>query len=283
MSCITSVSYKVLFNGEASSGFKPGCGLRQGDPLSLYIFIPVKVSTGGPGISHLFFADDLILFGQATVKQAAIMKRCIDMFCDSSGQQTVGETKQRGGLGIKCMRKANQALLVKASWRLMKDEESLWSKVISCKYIKGRSLVEAVNDKGRKSSVWRGILYDAKFIIEGLLWRVGNGKTISFWNDNWVPNIRIVREHSLIELDNQDLSLKVESFLVGSSWNLGMLYKYLPNDLVRCICSIHAGYNGSGKDKAIWERTKDGNFTVNTAYNTMNGLEKNAEWKWNGI
>ncbi|KAL5762377.1 hypothetical protein ACOSP7_018641 [Xanthoceras sorbifolium] len=271
MSCITSVSYKVLFNGEASSGFKPRCGLRQGDPLSSYIFvlcieklshiilksltekkwIPVKVSRGGPGISHLFFADDLILFGQATIKQAAIMKRCIDMFCDSSGQQTVGETKQRGGLGIKCMRKANQALLAKASWRLMKDEESLWSKVISCKYIKGRSLVEAVNDKGRKSSVWRGILYDAKCIVEGLLWR--------------------------------DLSLKVKSFLVGGSWNLGMLYKYLPNDLVRCICSIHAGYNGSGKDKAIWGRTKDGNFTVTTAYNTMNGLEKNAKWKYNGI
>ncbi|KAL5782362.1 hypothetical protein ACOSP7_007391 [Xanthoceras sorbifolium] len=99
------------------------------------------------------------------------------------------------------MRKANQALLAKASWRLMKDEE------------KGSCMV---------------------------------------------PNVLL------------------KGYYGG--WEM-----YLPNDLVSCICSIHAGYNGSGEDKAIWERTKDGNFTVNTAYNAMNGLEKNAEWKWKGI
>ncbi|KAL5785288.1 hypothetical protein ACOSQ2_007680 [Xanthoceras sorbifolium] len=139
--------------------------------------------------------------------------------------ETVGETKQRGGLGIQCMRKANQALLAKASWRLMKDEESLWSKVISCKYIKGRSLVDAVNDKGRKSCVWRGIF---------------------FWNDNWVPNIGILREHSLIELDNQDLSLKVESFL----WRCAKIFDErfcMPIDIRKVIYRIVKEWNDSCK------------------------------------
>ncbi|KAK3222789.1 hypothetical protein Dsin_009814 [Dipteronia sinensis] len=48
---------------------------------------PVKISRGGPAISHLFFTNDLILFGQASLQQAQVMKDYIDIFCDLSGQQ----------------------------------------------------------------------------------------------------------------------------------------------------------------------------------------------------
>ena len=128
VSCITNVTYRVIVNGEMSEVFRPQCGIRQGDPLSPYIFVlcmeklshiihqklhdgvwkPVKTSRGGPDIYHLFFADDLILFGKASLQQAIVMREALDLFCDLSGQQ-VSFPKSR----IHCSRNVNGILAKK--------------------------------------------------------------------------------------------------------------------------------------------------------------------------
>lgn len=86
--CISSPTMQVLWNGEALEEFTPSRGIRQGDPISPYLFvlcierlfqaietkvnegrwIPIQVSRGGPKISHLAFADDLIFFTEASIE-----------------------------------------------------------------------------------------------------------------------------------------------------------------------------------------------------------------------
>lgn len=45
-------------------------------------------------LSHLFFADDLLLFGHATPSQVALTKRLLDHFCSLSGQKvSMAKTK----------------------------------------------------------------------------------------------------------------------------------------------------------------------------------------------
>ncbi|OMO51807.1 reverse transcriptase [Corchorus capsularis] len=105
MFCVENASMSVLWNGEKTEFFQPGRGLRQGDPISPYLFVlcmerlghlilhevqngswkPIVMGRGGPSISHLFFADDLFLFGRATEQQANVIRQVLDAFCDASG------------------------------------------------------------------------------------------------------------------------------------------------------------------------------------------------------
>lgn len=90
----------VLWNGEKVAPFEVGRGLRQGDPLAPYLFIlamevlsweiqeevrkgtwaPFKASRGGTGVSHLFFADDLMLFSEASELQIKRIMNCLESF-----------------------------------------------------------------------------------------------------------------------------------------------------------------------------------------------------------
>lgn len=100
MSCITSVTYSVKCNGSLLDVIVPSRGLRQGDPLSSYLFVfiadglsnlltreikrgsmtALKVPRGSPGISNLLFADDSLPFFKATVEQAKRVKEVLEVF-----------------------------------------------------------------------------------------------------------------------------------------------------------------------------------------------------------
>jgi hypothetical protein len=107
MHVVTSVVTNVKWNGARSDFFKTQRGVRQGDPLSPYLFVlcmdklshiilqvvrdnkwhGIKAGRNGPEISHLMFADDLLLFGEATEKQMRCVMQVLNSFCNISGQE----------------------------------------------------------------------------------------------------------------------------------------------------------------------------------------------------
>lgn len=48
---------------------------------------PIRLSRGGLQVSHLFFADDLLLFGDVSYSQARLMEHVLQEFCHESGQR----------------------------------------------------------------------------------------------------------------------------------------------------------------------------------------------------
>ena len=57
-------------------------------------WILVKASRRGSAFSHLFFADDLVLFAKANMENCLVIKEVLDEFCSQSGQ-IISEAKSR--------------------------------------------------------------------------------------------------------------------------------------------------------------------------------------------
>jgi hypothetical protein len=104
--CITTVEYHVIFNGERIGPITPERGLRQGCPLSPYLYIlcaeglssiikshelrgklhGTRICRTAPSVSHLLFADDSFLFCKATTTEIQSLKDILSHYEHASGQ-----------------------------------------------------------------------------------------------------------------------------------------------------------------------------------------------------
>jgi len=107
MKCVTSIRYSIIINGNLVGDFTPSKGICQGDPLSPYLFLlcaecfssmlyyaeqkgfisGVPTSPKGPRISHLFFADDNLLFCKANRVEWRRLMKIISTYEAGSGQR----------------------------------------------------------------------------------------------------------------------------------------------------------------------------------------------------
>jgi hypothetical protein len=90
MKCVTSVRFTIHANGEFLPYFTPSKGLRQGDPVSPFLFLicgegftsllnfdggnyvdrGIRVTRRSPWVNHLLFTDDSLIFIKANSETA---------------------------------------------------------------------------------------------------------------------------------------------------------------------------------------------------------------------
>jgi hypothetical protein len=130
-----------------------------------------------------------------------------------------------GGMGFRDLRLVNQALLAKQAWRLIFSPDSLCARV----YPKGNLLDTVI--AGDASPSWRGIEHGLDLLKHGVLYRVGDGKSIRIWRDNWIP-----REHGMKPIGStRRCRLRWVSHLIddsSGSWDETLVRRFF------CACNV---------------------------------------------
>ena len=97
----------MIINGELQGYIAPSRGIRQGDPLSPYLFLlcaegflallrkaerektqsGISISRGGPKLSHLHFADDSLMFCHSHPAECRKLLEVLALYEHSLGQK----------------------------------------------------------------------------------------------------------------------------------------------------------------------------------------------------
>ncbi|GKV09632.1 hypothetical protein SLEP1_g21103 [Rubroshorea leprosula] len=162
MECLRSSSVSVLINGSPTCQFSVSKGIRQGDPLSPFLFLivaeglnglmasavdkgtykGVRVGNEGVMVSHLQFADDTVFFGEASEDNISAVKAIMRTFELASGLKINFGKSHLMGVGVE------ERWLTEMAYRLHCKEEELPFKYLGI----------PVGGNNRRKSMWQSMV-----------------------------------------------------------------------------------------------------------------------------
>jgi hypothetical protein len=181
------------------------------------------------------------------------------------------KNKKKGGLGFRSLKAFNEALLAKQGWQCITRPESLLSRVLKAKYYPKSDFLHAKHTQNM-SYTWTSILKAGWILKKGGLWKIGDGKTINIWQDNWLPDQEGYKSWSV---PNDRCTQKYVNDLIlpiSKTWNNRLIHQlFLPFEAkqITTLPIINTAY----PDEFYWPKCKDGTYTVKSGYQAI------QEWK----
>ncbi|KAK9983153.1 hypothetical protein SO802_032678 [Lithocarpus litseifolius] len=196
------------------------------------------------------------------------------------GWSKITSPKELGGLGIFQANARNSALLAKLCWRIASSPDKPWAQMLISKYLTPARL----GDGGKKlpaSRIWAACKVGGAIFNKGLKWSVANGEMINAWEDFWLPSgpLRHQIEGPLTEGED---NISVKLFL----GNRASISFNLPDTISKEIQGIPTAMNPDQKDILVWAYSKDGSFSLSSAYllakglNLLNPVTTLGQWVW---
>lgn len=86
------------------------------------------------------------------------------------------------------------SFFMKLVYKIVTNGDSLWVRVLRNKYKIAEICLQDIS-RTRCSYVWHSLAKVWKKFRERMMWRLGDGRTISFVQDDWVLELGILQDH----------------------------------------------------------------------------------------
>ncbi|KAM1419630.1 hypothetical protein ACFXTO_023154 [Malus domestica] len=257
MHFVSFVQFFVLLNGQPGKSFKPSRGMRQGDPLSLYLFLIVSevLSRLFKRATNLQFLDGIqISANEDTLDNSRNLSSLLKAYCKASGQQLSGI------LEMPVVEDLGTYLGVPTMWGRSKRD--------ALAFIKERVLAKILGWKQQfLSKAGKEVLIKAVALaIPTYPMNVLSGNSINLWKDNWVPGIINSR---LIPKDRWEIDkTPVVASIIDTerrTWNEDEIGDLFSESAKAAISRIHIE-DSCSPDRLIWPASKTGPYSVISGY-----------------
>lgn len=156
----------------------------------------------------------------------------------------------------------NQVMLAKQGWCLLRYLDSLIARILKARYFPTWDFL-TIGLGSSPSYAWRSILFGCQLLMQGIRWRVGNGRSIRAFHDPWIPSHDTFTPITpLCFLHKQ---VHVESFIHNGKRRTTLLNALFCSRDVDFILQIPISISG-GRDQLIWHYTPKGLFPISSAY-----------------
>nr|GEU71783.1 RNA-directed DNA polymerase, eukaryota, reverse transcriptase zinc-binding domain protein [Tanacetum cinerariifolium] len=139
-------------------------------------------------ITHICFADDLMVFYNGDISSAKVIKRTLEEFSGISGLKLNMEKSTVFFRGMNLMEQNNILKIIpffmwKFPMKYLAKKDTQWVKWINVEKLKGRNLWDMQIDSNN-SPMWKTLLGMRDKLIDHIWVEIGNGKSTSVWYDN---------------------------------------------------------------------------------------------------
>ncbi|GJU10631.1 hypothetical protein Tco_1133027 [Tanacetum coccineum] len=314
MECVTSMYFSICINGNLHGYFKGKRGLRQGDPMSPYLFSLVMELN----IINLCFDDDLFLFAHGDANSAWVIMDSLDEFKNASGLSPSLPKSiayfcnvltyikldilrilpfEEGKLPVKYLgiplvpsrlifRDCTE-LVEKLIRFVLASMHVYWASVFILpsrlmldleQLMRGFLWCQGDMRKGKAKVAWEVVCLPKKEGGLGIR-RLGNGSRVSIWFDNWCsisPLAHFISNRDIYEA-GLHLSSKVNEIVRDGSWVWPEYWFLKFPDLSSLNTPI---LNLNSVDGLIWKDHNDitSGFSVSTVWDCIRSRSAEIDW-----
>ncbi|KAG5224356.1 RNA-directed DNA polymerase, eukaryota, Reverse transcriptase [Salix suchowensis] len=278
--CITTPSFTVNINGEDHGFFQASRGLRQGDPLSPYLFVLameglneiLQAVTLDPAftfhwrckalrITHMSFADDLILFSRGDPSSVKILKSALDTFSKLSGLSINHNKSSVFAAGVSQDMQSSLASILGIS--VSNAPPTYLGVPLITTRLTNADCFPLVDRIKSRIGLWTTATLS--YAGREFRSRVGNGKNTFLWFDYWMPmgmrpsDILSQRSFSSSMLSWQ---AKVADIIENDRWS----FPQIPLLNQQIWSRINFQPHPSREDSVVWTPNSSGQFTIYSAW-----------------